>query len=64
MLRIEKICEERGVQAMIAKKTGINKPAVSRIVRGLEPPYPKRGWDGDWRELFEGDEGDGGGEVA
>lgn len=72
MLRIEKICEERGVQAMIAKKTGINKPAVSRIVRGLEPPYPKRGramaeavgWDGDWRELFEGDDGDGGGEAA
>ena len=70
MLRIEKICEERGVQAMIAKKTGINKLAVSRIVRGLEPPYPKRGraiaeavgWDGDWRELFESD-GDGG-EVA
>ena len=61
MLRIEKICEERGVQAAISRKTGINQPAVSRIVRGLEPPYPKRGraiadaigWPGDWRELFE-----------
>lgn len=66
MLRIERICEMRGTQAMIAKKTGIGRPAVSRIVRGLEPPYPKRGraiadavgWPGDWRELFEreGDE--------
>ncbi|MBQ9001006.1 MAG: XRE family transcriptional regulator [Eggerthellaceae bacterium] len=46
---------------MIAKRTGIGAPAVSRIVRGLEPPYPKRGraiadavgWPDDWRELFE-----------
>ena len=61
MLRIEKICEERGAQAAICRKTGINQPAMSRIVRGLEPPYPKRGraiadaigWTGDWRELFE-----------
>ena len=61
MLRIERICEKHGTQAMIAAKTGIGKPAVSRIVRGLEPPYPKRGqaiadavgWPGDWRELFE-----------
>lgn len=61
MLLIERICEKRGTQAMIARKTGIGKPAVSRIVRGLEPPYPKRGraiadavgWKGDWRTLFE-----------
>lgn len=60
-LRIERICEQRGMQAMIARKTGISRPAVSRIVRGQEPPYPKRGramadavgWTGDWRELFE-----------
>lgn len=66
MLRIEKICEKRGTQAEISKKTGIGEPAVSRIVRGLEPPYPKRGraiadaigWTGDWRELFEQAEGD------
>ena len=61
MLRIEKICEKHGTQAVIARKTGIGRPALSRIVRGLEPPYPKRGraiadavnWAGDWRELFE-----------
>lgn len=61
MLRIERICEKHGAQAMISKRTGIGAPAVSRIVRGLEPPYPKRGraiadavgWAGDWRELFE-----------
>ncbi|WP_165043056.1 helix-turn-helix transcriptional regulator [Adlercreutzia sp. ZJ138] len=60
MLRIESICERRGTQAAIARATGISRPAVSRIVRGLEPPYPKRGraiaaavgWAGDWRELF------------
>ena len=67
MLRIGKICEKRGTQAMIAKATGISRPAVSRIVRGLEPPYPKRGkaiaaavgWPGDWRELFEPEEEEG-----
>ena len=66
MLRIERICERRGTQAMIAAKTGIGKPAISRIVRGLEPPYPKRGraiaaavgWTGDWRELFEREDPD------
>lgn len=60
-LRIGLICEKRGAQAEIARRTGIAKPALSRIVRGLEPPYPKRGraiaeavgWEGDWRELFE-----------
>jgi transcriptional regulator with XRE-family HTH domain len=66
-LRIGRICERRGTQAMIARRTGISRPAVSRIVRGLEPPYPKRGraiadalgWTGDWRELFEEDDGGG-----
>ena len=61
MLRIGRLCEKYGAQAEIAAKTGIGKPAISRIVRGLEPPYPKRGraiaaavgWQGDWRELFE-----------
>jgi len=64
-LVIERICSERGVRAMISRKTGISEPAVSRIVRGLEPPYPKRGreiaeaigWPGDWRALFEPAEG-------
>lgn len=61
MLRIERICEAKGTQKKIVQRTGIGAPAVSRIVRGLEPPYPKRGraiadavgWPGDWRELFE-----------
>ncbi|WP_315897646.1 helix-turn-helix domain-containing protein [Xiamenia xianingshaonis] len=68
VLRIGRICEKRGTQAMIAKATGISRPAVSRIVRGLEPPYPKRGraiaaavgWAGDWRELFEEVDEEGG----
>ena len=65
MLRIRGICQAKyGTQAMIARVTGIGEPAVSRIVRGLEPPYPGRGqaiaeaigWQGDWRELFEEEE--------
>lgn len=67
-LRIGRICEKRGTQAMISRVTGISRPAVSRIVRGLEPPYPKRGkeiaaavgWHGDWRELFEECDEEGG----
>ena len=67
VLVIGKICEKRGMQAMIARKTGIGEPTVSRIVRGLEPPYPKRGraiaeavgWAGDWRSLFEPAEREG-----
>lgn len=67
MLRIGRICLTKGTQAMICEKTGIGAPAVSRIVRGLEPPYPKRGraiadavgWKGDWRALFEEEEGAG-----
>lgn len=67
-LRIGRICEKRGTQAMIAKATGISRLAVSRIVRGLEPPYPKCGkaiaaavgWAGDWRELFEECDEEGG----
>lgn len=68
MLRIGRICQKKGTQAMICEKTGIGAPAVSRIVRGLEPPYPKRGraiadavgWRGSWRELFEEEEEDDG----
>lgn len=60
-LRIGLICEKRGAQAEIASRTGIARSALSRIVCGLEPPYPKRGraisgavgWTGDWHELFE-----------
>jgi hypothetical protein len=69
VLVIERICSERrGVQAMIAKKTGIDKGAVSRMVHGKMEPYPgwgkamaaALGWHGDWRGLFEYEgEGDG-----
>ncbi|MBP3883976.1 MAG: helix-turn-helix transcriptional regulator [Olsenella sp.] len=61
MLRIEQLCERRGVQAMIARTTGIDKGAVSRMVRGKMEPYPSWGraiaaavgWHGDWHTLFE-----------
>ena len=61
LLRIEQICERRGTQAMIAKKTGIDKGAVSRMVHGRMDPYPgwgraiaaAVGWHGDWHALFE-----------
>lgn len=61
MLRIQTLLVERGSQAEVARVTGINHPALSRIVSGKEWPYPKRGkaiaeavgWRGDWRELFE-----------
>lgn len=70
MLRIQTLLVERGAQAKIARATGINKPAMSRIVHGKEVPYPKRGkaiaeaigWPGDWRELFE-DVDERGGEL-
>lgn len=73
MLRIERICLVHGTQAMISNVTGIGRPAVSRIVHGLEPPYPGRGqaiadavgWRGDWHALFEedADDIDGWGDV-
>lgn len=65
VLRIERICSERrGTQAMISKVTGIDKGAVSRMVRGKMEPYPgwgraiaeALGWHGDWRGLFEYEE--------
>lgn len=48
-------------QAELSRRTGIFPGTVSRLVRGLEPPYPnwaKRiadalGWEGDPMELFE-----------
>ena len=62
MLRIEPILKERGLsQAKLARMCDVNETSMSRIVRGLEPPYPKRGqriadalgWEGDPAELFE-----------
>lgn len=66
MLRIRSICLAKyGTQAEIARKTGISEPTISKVVRGIEPPYPgwgraiaeAVGWRGHWRELFEEEEG-------
>lgn len=62
MLRITNVLKERGLsQAKAARKSGVGEASFSRIVRGVEPPYPKRGqriadalgWEGEWSELFE-----------
>lgn len=65
-LAIIRVMRERGLsQAKTARLADVSESSMSRIVRGLEPPYPKRGrriadaldWEGDWQELFE-EEGD------
>ena len=62
MLRIKYELDERGIkQVDLAKKLGLSPQAVSRIVNGQEPPWPKRGqriadalgWERPWQELFE-----------
>lgn len=62
MLRIVNHLKERGLsQAKAARLADVGEASFSRIVRGVEPPYPKRGqriaravgWEGDWTELFE-----------
>ena len=62
MLRIQQVLEEKGIsQAKAARLAEVNSTSLSRIVRGVEPAYPKRGqriadalgWQGDWEELFE-----------
>lgn len=67
MLKIEQILKERGLsQAKAARLADVNETSMSRIVRGIEPPFPKRGqriadaigWDGIWTELFEEVEAD------
>lgn len=61
MLRIQQVLRERGLsQSKAARLADVNDTSMSRIVRGVEPPYPKRGqriatalgWKGDWKELF------------
>lgn len=62
MLRIKQFLKDKGMsQAKAARLCDVNESSMSRIVRGLEPPYPKRGkriadsleWEGDPAELFE-----------
>lgn len=62
MLRIEQVLYEQGLsQSKAARLADVNQTSFSRIVRGKEPAYSKRGqriadalgWTGDWRELFE-----------
>lgn len=61
MLRVEQVLKAQGLsQAKAARMCDVNETSMSRIVRGIEPPYPNRGqriadalgWCGDWRELF------------
>ena len=48
-------------QTEAAKMCGLKPQAFNRIIRGVEPPYSKRGqriakalgWTRDWTELFE-----------
>lgn len=62
VLRIRKYLGERCMsQRAAAELCGLKPQAFSRIVRGVEPPYSKRGqriadalgWPGAWEELFE-----------
>ena len=62
MLRIRQLLRAKGIsQAKAARLCDVNESSMSRIVRGLEPPYPKRakriadalGWEGDPEKLFE-----------
>ena len=61
-LRIDGELRARGLtKAKLARLADVNETSMSRICRGVEPAYPKRGqriadalgWEGDWRELFE-----------
>ena len=61
-LRISReLWRKRMSQAECARRSGVQPSSMSRIVRGLEPAYPKRGqriadalgWEGDPSELFE-----------
>lgn len=48
-------------QSKLARLSDVNQTSMSRIERGLEPPYPRRaariaealGWEGDPMDLFE-----------
>lgn len=62
VLRIKQVLSNSCMtQAELAKRANLTPQAISRIVRGEERPYTKRGqkiaralnWNGDWEELFE-----------
>ena len=62
VLMIKKYLGERCLtQKEAAELCDLSPQAFSRIVLGVEPPYPRRGqriadalgWERDWRELFE-----------
>ena len=62
MLRIEKELYDRHLsQSKLSRMADVNQSSMSRIVRGVEPAFPKRGqriadalgWEGNWEELFE-----------
>ena len=61
MLIVRKEREKQGLsQSKLARMADINATSLSRIERGLEPPYPKRakriadalGWKGEPLDLF------------
>ena len=59
-LKVRELQREYGSQAKLARETGIGAASISRIMRGLEPPYPNRArkiadalhWEGTLEELF------------
>lgn len=62
MLRIKYEIDRLGLkQTEFAVLANVNEAALSRIINGKEPAYPKRGkriadavgWEGDPSELFE-----------
>lgn len=62
MLLVQKERVERGLsQSKLERMAGICQSSMSRIERGKEPAYPRRGkriaealgWQGDPAELFE-----------
>lgn len=62
VLRIVNVLKERGLsQAKAARLADVGEASFSRICRGVEPPYPRRGqriadalgWEQPWEELFE-----------
>ena len=62
MLRVELERKAQGIsQAKLARLADVNATSMSRIERGKEPAYPKRGqriadalgWEGDYKKLFE-----------